>query len=419
MAFQHRNSFDSECDSAIEEPGGTQLSFYLTKAFMDLSENTVRTDFANFLKVVAIQKSATEAELWKQIFGTTQKPGMVVLVKTPVATALTELNNFQADQYTVRPPDMKFAFPEKHLLDMSMCTMLETISEKIDTLESNAQAPTDESLCIETVVQSAIAPLLEKQRPTLVASRRRTQSVTLATAVAPAKAKTSTHPATVTKPRSFSTVVAGKKARKSRSGTVTGSTGSYVGPMIDKMFKIQVGDSYGIENVKQAVKSATKVEESSILVESLAKSARDYSMAYRVKVTAMRADLASNLLKTDLWPAGMAVSPWAGAWTPLKKHSTVKIFVGNLSLTSNPSEIAQKVREIYEASGVEIEGASAEKFEGKKETKTCQNLVITLQSKSPGICMEPIQTAKRDGKIPIRLFVRRYRETAVATPPSW
>ena len=150
--------------------GGVQLGFYLGNIFMILTEATVREDFAQFLKVVASQKSLTETELWRLVFGGTQKPAIASLVQN--AAAITEMNNFQTDQFSVRPMDMKLAFPEKHILDVSMCTMMEQISEKVESLEANAQGPPDKSRRIETLDQSTNTPLLKHQRAKLTAIRR-------------------------------------------------------------------------------------------------------------------------------------------------------------------------------------------------------------------------------------------------------
>ena len=223
------------------------------------------------------------------------------------------------------------------------------------------------------------------------------------------------------KPRSFSALLGGSgdKPARGRSATVTGTTGGYVGPKVDRALKIQVGDSYSSEQVKEAVQKATKTETHQVTVEPLATSARNYAISYRVRVTAMRADISDSLLKTDLWPAGMEVSEWRGRWLPLRKHETIKIFVGNVSRLTNGSTIAEKIKSIYETAGTQIQSATSELFVGKKETSKCQNFVVTLHAQTAGITMEPLHVAKMKGQVPVGIFVRMYGERVARDPPTW
>ena len=378
--------------------GNKAKNAYFSKIFLELTTEIVRADVRSFLATVAEQKGQTSEEMWKTHFKNAQKPGLKALVeKVP---ELTAHNDFQKVQYSVRPTDMKLAFSGEQVLSVAMCAMMAEMSERLEAIEADRDRPTDTSLCLETVVQSAIAPLVE---PITRASTK--------AATQPSKKKKVSNPAKATssRPRSFSAIVGGSSGPRLRSTTVTGSTGAYVGPKTDKFLKIHVGESYGANEVKKAVQAATKTEEGAVTVENLSRSAKNYAMSYRVKVSAMRADIAAELLQRDLWPAGMSVSEWKGAWQPLVKHSQLKVFVGNLSKTASANEVADKIKSIYEKASIEITSVSVEQFVGKKENSSCQNLIVSLQATKPGISMEPIQAAKMAALIPPRVFDRRYR----------
>ena len=230
-------------------------------------------------------------------------------------------------------------------------------------------------------------------------------------------------PPTAPRLKTFASVVApatkgpSSKAYR-RPATVTGSTGTYVGPKTDKHLKVQVDEKFTQDEVRQAVMTATDSPTEKIVVETLTRSAKNYAMSYRVKVQELRADHAANLLRTELWPSGMVVSNWSGPWQPLKQKSSLKIFVGNLHESAHPATIVDRIKSIYEAAGVGIATASSEKFVGKK-TSTRQNLVVTVQSTNPGITLEPIQQAKLQGKVPQGIFIRLYGEPQKNVGQTW
>ena len=199
-----------------------------------------------------------------------------------------------------------------------------------------------------------------------------------------------------------------------------GSAPNPVSKKMDKFLKVEVGDINSSDEVQTAVASATEVQKSEITVEALSHSAKNYSMSYRVKVLAVRADLAGSLLTTATWPAGMKVSEWRGAWRPLRVYDTIKVFVGNVRSDMTAEAVAEKIKQVYEESSVEILTATATVFTGKKATPTThQNFVVEVTAKSKGITMEAVQTAKASGKIPAGIFVRRWGEQPSRTPPSW
>ena len=410
----------------LENTGGSKVvECYLTKLFQQLGETVVRTDFANYLGVVATQRMETADELWTQMLKA-RTPGLSSLVKN--APALTALNDYQLHQFTVRPCDLGLAFSGEQVRSVAMCAMMAEMADRLECVEAQLQRPSDDSICIESVVKSAIAPLVEAgSRPKLTATRKKTP-------VAPTKAKEVTFPAlrahssqkespTDTEtPPSFSEILLGrqKRAAKARSNSVTGSAGAYVGPNVDKHLKIHVGSACSREQVIEAVSKATQVQTSNITVEALTHSARNYSMAYRVRILAMRADLATSLLSTNLWPAGMLVSIWKGGWQPLRKHKSIRIFVGNVSTDTTPETVAGKLKAIYEQSNIPISSSVAEKFVGKKEEPSLhQNLIVSLITTAESIDMEPIQQAKQSQAIPPRIFVRMYRERQPAAAPAW
>ena len=404
----------------LKDAGGLALECYLTKAFKILTEQVVREDFTAFLEIIAPKKGTTADDLWKKIFKNSRNPGLSTLVKS--AAALTELNDYQVHQFTVRPPDLRLAFSSEAVLSIAMCAMMENLSDRVENIETSMSRPSDESICIESAVQSALAPLINSQtRPVLTATRKlgsapnpisKTAPTVIPTVAVPPK------PATAKPAKRFSEILGGSSNQRSRSKTVTGSTGPYVGAKMDKFLKVEVGDSYSSDEVQNAIASATEVQKSEITVEALSHSAKNYSMSYRVKVLAVRADLAGSLLTTATWPAGMKMSEWRGAWRPLRVYDTIKVFVGNVRSDMTAEAVAEKIKQVYEESSVEILTATV--FTGKKATPTThQNFVVEVTAKSKGITMEAVQTAKASGKIPAGIFVRRWGEQPSRTPPSW
>ena len=336
---------------------------------------------------------------------------------------LTKMYDYQAIQFSVRPMDMKLAFGMKGLIDTAMCATISLMAERLEALESHILKPTDDSICIETAVENAIAPLIQSQgRPVIQAARRRTQSQSKTTVSAPDQTKQNTKSrktfaAAVAAPSEEEFKTVAPKARR-KTTTVTGSSGDYVGPKSDKYLKVQVDQNFTQEKVQQAVVTATGCESTSITVEPLTKIAKNYAMSYRVKIEAIRVDHAANLLQTHLWPSGMVVSNWTGLWLPLKQRKSLKLFVGNLHESAHPATIVDRVKTLFENAGVPIASATSEKFVGKK-VSTRQNLIVTLEAQNPGITLEPIQEAKLKGKVPPGIFIRVYGETAQNGGQTW
>ena len=209
-----------------------------------------------------------------------------------------------------------------------------------------------------------------------------------------------------------------KKSQKPRQGakrhTITGNSGNvYVGRKVLKCLKVRVGKKFSAEEVTKAVLRATGVTADKVLVEAMDGSDKEFSMAYRIKITEVRADL--DLLVPSLWPSGMIVAKWKGPWYPMKPKSSIRIFVGNLNPEAKPEWIAQRLANIYGSAGVEINRSSAEKFEGKKKS-SCLNLIVSLTSAKPGITMEPIQRERAAGRLPPRLFIRKFVEQREKSP---
>ena len=159
--------------------------------------------------------------------------------------------------------------------------------------------------------------------------------------------------------------------------------------------------------------SASKSPRENIVVEPMNGAGKDFAMAYRIKISNVRADV--DLLVPGLWPTGMVVAKWKGPWYQLKPKTSIKVFVGNLSTNAKPSWIAQRLQKIYTDAGVDISSASAEVFKGKKESN-CLNLVVTLNAAKPGITMEPIQQARINGLVPPRLYVRKFGDLRESKP---
>ena len=298
-------------------------------------------------------------------------------------------------------------------MSVAMCALMSSLADRMDSVESSLNRPSDESICLESVVQGAVAPLLESAKSQANRAPKTSKaSQNLWNVVAGKRAKNAP------KKQSFREILGATNASRPKS-TVTGTVGEYIGAKVDRTLKIQVGESYTSEKVLQAVQAATKCEEGQLTIEALAKVARNYSISYRVRIKAMRADLAAALLETTLWPAGMQVTQWKGPWQPLRKYNSIKLFIGNINKSTEPAVIADKIKGIYEKAGVEIESSTAEAFVGKKESTNCQNLVVTVNSTKPGITMEPIQAAKMDGTVPAGIFVRMYGERHTPTAPTW
>ena len=414
----------------LKEAGGSKmLQIYLSNTFSLIGNEVVRKDFRDFLEIVAKQKNNASAEqLWQSIFGKVTNPGSVTLAKN--AQSLTTLNDYNLAQFSVRPLDMKYAFTQEKMntaVIKAMCEMMGSMQEKLDNLEAAMTAPTDDSVCVESAVHSALAPLVAQVEnhtvsQTAVCKERKTtenrsspepQRETLASLMRAPAAQSSVEAPWKT--------VAPKSQSRARAQTVTGSAGSYVGPKIDKGLKIMVGDEFAQEQVVAAVTKAATVQTSQVQVEELATSMKNYALSYRVKITAMRKDHAKSLLTSELWPAGMQVTEWNRPWRPLRKHQEIKVFVGNVRRSTTHQAVADKLKGIYEAANIQITTALAEPFVGKKDQKDAnhQNMVITLTAEKEGISMDPIQVAKANGKIPAGIFVRRYNQRQPLTPPEW
>ena len=360
------------------------LNTYIVNTLGRMKIDAVLSDVVHFLRILAFQQNKKAIDIWKKVFGNVKKPSLIKI--SAVLPDLTKQNNFDEYQFTLRPTDITVVFNQEHLclsaiasMSKAMADMSKEITAKRTAIAEEADAEAVEVL--GKVVKDAVAPIIEKIE---------------AKVVKPANPEPSTSWSKVAKTKT-------RHPPQNRK-TVTGTLGStYVGRKVEKHIKILVGRNFSADQVSDAVTKAAKSSKDKILVEPLESS----TMAYRVKIQEARADL--NLLKPDLWPTGMVVSRWKGPWYPLKPKSTIKIFVGNLSKEAKPEWIAQRVKNIYTAAGVNIEKADAVKFTGKRESK-CLNLVISLEASSPGISMEPVQKERAKGNLPTRLFIRKFVE---------
>ena len=231
------------------------LESYLTRMFQEIGEDVVRSDIEEFIKIVATSTGEQYQKIWQDHFKTVDKPRLASLVKN--VPELTKLFDYQSVQFTVRPMDMKLAFSMKGVIDAAMCATVTQMAERLEAMEAYIMRPSDESICLETVVTNAIAPLVQSQtRPAIQASRRRGQ----------AEKKTSTQnptgqiaPKTTTPTMALALTQSSQKSvsfaqaawqqvtsrkTKARSASVTGTSGDYVGRKVDKCMKIQVADDY-------------------------------------------------------------------------------------------------------------------------------------------------------------------------------
>ena len=345
---------------------------------MDIS--SVLSDVVHFLRILAFQLKQEATEIWKKVFGNVKKPSLQKIAA--VLPDLTAKNDYNEYQFTFRPMDIPVIFNRENVCLAAISSMSEAMANM--SKELNAKEPSEhtDSKSLENVVNAAVAPIIEKIEASTVAKPVNSGPSTSWSKVVKTKKKTSPN---------------GRK-------TVTGTSGSvYVGRKTEKRIKVQVGSNFSSDQVSDAVAKATNSSTDKILVEPLEGS----TMAYRVKIQEVRVDL--NLLKPELWPKGMVVSQWKGPWYPLKPRTSIKVFVGNLSQEAKPEWIAQRLRNIYTAAGVKIESAEAVKFTGKRES-TCLNLIVSLKAESPGISMEPVQRERASGKLPSRLFIRKFTE---------
>ena len=295
--------------------GARMLDNFMYQIFSELTEDVVRADVVGFLAILSRQLNRDINDLWKDHFKSVKKPGLLSLAKS--VPELTKLIDYQKVQFSVRPLDMKYAFTAEKITQRAMCTTITQMAERLETLESSVLRPSDDSRCVETIVEKAIEPLLnaaaknamstgpvQDSRPFLKATRKKTSVPT------PPPSTTASNPILISdtsaKPVSFSTAAGAwstvkPKSQRPRSATVTGTTGEYIGRKTDRCLKIQVGESFSQKKVTEAVIQATGSSEDKITVEPLNASSRNYAMSYRIRVQALRVDL--NLLNPELWPS--------------------------------------------------------------------------------------------------------------------
>ena len=398
----------------FKEDGGTKmLQCYLGHTFSLIGAETVREDFRKFLEIVAKNRTESAEEMWHSTFGKVNNPGSLTMAKN--AQSITALNDYNKAQFSVRPKDMRLAFTQEKLnmvAIQSICNTMSTVQDRMEKLEAAMTKPSSNPPRAEAPVVNTFAPLVARTQPT-------TKEIP---AMAPPRKRSMAGLLKAATPETDWKTVPSKSQSRSRAHTVTGSAGDYVGPKTDKGLKIMVGDGFTQDKVVEAVKQAAKVELNQVEIEELATSVKNYSLSYRVKIKAMRKDHAKTLLTSDFWPTGMQVTEWNRPWRPLRKQREIKVFVGNVRMSANQADVAEKIRAIYEASNVRVETALAEPFVGKKEKSenaNHQNLVVTVTAVEEGINMDPIQVAKEKGSIPAGIFVRRYNQRQPLSPPEW
>ena len=374
------------------------LKTYIIDTLGRLDSSDVIGDVIQFVHILATQHNKTGEAVWKSVFGNVKNPTIAKIAS--VLPDLSAKNDFNECKFTFRPEDITIVFNQEKICLAAMSCLSKAVADMSKELACKAPTEATEAEAMEAlekVVKTAVAPVIQK-----------IDSVK-AIPVAQKSVESS-------KDNSWSKVV--KKSQKPRqhakSRTITGNSGNvYVGRKVEKCLKVRVGDKFSIEQVTDTVLKATGSSSDKVLVEPMDGTGKDCSMAYRIKVKEVRADL--DLLVPSLWPSGMVVAKWKGPWYPIKPKSTIKIFVGNLDPKARPEWIAQRLENIYGSAGVIINRSSAEKFEGKKQS-SCLNVIVSLTSAKAGISMEPIQRARAAGRVPATVFIRKFVEQRRKSP---
>jgi len=116
------------------------LDEYLTNIFTKLGADRVRHDLVVFIEdTLAPYLDRTADAIWASQFQSTVSPGIPKLVKA--FPALTKLYNFQKQQFTLQPMDLKYFVTEEKVQLTAMSALMESMTGRIEMLEKKPPAP--------------------------------------------------------------------------------------------------------------------------------------------------------------------------------------------------------------------------------------------------------------------------------------